>query len=72
MLLHKLIGWMPGLNDLTNYKQAFIRDDIRTGLSVSAVALPVAIAYTQLMGINPIVGLYACILPSVTKNKRGN
>lgn len=63
MLLQKLIAWMPGLNDLIHYKKAFIKDDIRAGLSVSAVALPVAIAYTQLMGINPVVGLYACILP---------
>ena len=30
------------------------------------MALPVAIAYTGLMGINAIVGLYACILPMVT------
>lgn len=63
MLLQKLITWMPGLNDLIHYKKAFIKDDMRAGLSVSAVALPVAIAYTQLMGINPVVGLYACILP---------
>lgn len=65
MLLHKLIGWMPGLNDLIHYKKAFIKDDIVAGLSVSAVALPVAIAYTQLMGINPVIGLYACILPMI-------
>lgn len=65
MLLHKLIAWMPGLDDLIHYRKAYIKDDIRAGLSVSAVALPVAIAYTQLMGINPVIGLYACILPMI-------
>ncbi|WP_240771327.1 SulP family inorganic anion transporter [Siccibacter turicensis] len=63
MWLPKLLGWMPGLDGFIHYRKANIRDDIRAGLSVSAVALPVAIAYTQVMGINPVIGLYACILP---------
>jgi high affinity sulfate transporter 1 len=35
------------------------------GLSVAAVALPVSIAYAQLAGFDPIVGLYSSILPLV-------
>ncbi len=35
------------------------------GLSVAAVALPVAIAYAQLAGFPPVVGLYASMLPLV-------
>ena len=35
------------------------------GVSVAAVAVPTAIAYAQLIGFEPIVGLYAAILPLV-------
>ena len=35
------------------------------GLSVAAVALPVGMAYAQLAGFNPAVGLYSSILPLV-------
>ena len=35
------------------------------GVSIAAVALPTAIAYAQLIGFEPIVGLYAAILPLV-------
>ncbi len=65
MLKSKLLVWMPGLNDLLHYKKSDLGYDIKAGLSVAAVALPVAIAYAELMGINAIVGLYACILPMI-------
>jgi len=35
------------------------------GLSVAAVALPVSVAYAQLAGFDPVVGLYSSILPLV-------
>jgi MFS superfamily sulfate permease-like transporter len=35
------------------------------GLSVAAVALPVSIAYAQLAGFDPVVGLYSSILPLI-------
>ena len=35
------------------------------GLCAAAVALPVGVAYTQLAGFNPAVGLYSSILPLV-------
>ena len=39
--------------------------DLVAGLSVAVVALPVGVAYTQLAGFNPAVGLYSSILPLV-------
>ena len=66
MQSNRLLRWMPGLSVFLHYERKNLRFDIRAGLSVAAVALPVAIAYTGLMGINAIVGLYACILPMVT------
>ncbi|TDB54426.1 SulP family inorganic anion transporter [Photorhabdus luminescens] len=59
----KLQRWMPGLGNFSHYRKEWLSHDLRAGLSVAAVALPVAIAYAELMGISAIIGLYACILP---------
>ena len=55
--------WLPGLAALLQYQRAWLMPDLRAGLSVAAVALPVAIAYAELAGVGAIVGLYSCILP---------
>jgi high affinity sulfate transporter 1 len=55
---------MPGLAALRRYR--FGRDfshDLFAGVSVAAVALPVSIAYAELAGLSPAVGLYASIGP---------
>ncbi|QIR14104.1 SulP family inorganic anion transporter [Shewanella aestuarii] len=54
---------MPGLETFASYQSSWFKDDIRAALSVAAVALPVAIAYAQLTGVNAAVGLYSCVLP---------
>ena len=53
----------PGLACLLDYKSQWWSTDLRAGLSVAAVALPVAIAYAALAGVSPVAGLYSCILP---------
>ncbi len=55
----------PGLAMLRGYQLGWLRYDVAAGLSVAAVALPIAIAYAQLAGFPPVVGLYASILPLV-------
>ncbi len=56
----------PGVRALVQYRFASdFRHDLMAGVSVAAVALPVAVAYAQLAGFNPVVGLYSCILPLV-------
>jgi high affinity sulfate transporter 1 len=50
---------------LRGYQIGWLRYDVAAGLSVAAVALPIAIAYAQLAGFPPVVGLYASILPLV-------
>ena len=59
-------GWAriaPGLPALLGYRRADFPHDLIAGLSVAAVALPVGVAYAQLAGFNPVVGLYVSILP---------
>ena len=61
-----LIGrFTPGLRQLLDYRREWLRVDVVAGVSVAAVAVPTAIAYAQLIGFDPIVGLYASILPLV-------
>jgi high affinity sulfate transporter 1 len=56
----------PGVPKLLSYGFAEdFRHDLLAGLSVAAVALPVAVAYAQLAGFDPAVGLYSSILPLV-------
>lgn len=53
----------PGLKLLRTYRREWLRHDLVAGVSVAAVALPTAIAYAHLAGFDPVVGLYASILP---------
>ncbi|MGI2259112.1 SulP family inorganic anion transporter [Shewanella sp. GXUN23E] len=57
------MAWFPGVTNLANYQRDWFRADFTAALSVVAVALPVAIAYAQLTGVSPLMGLYSCILP---------
>src|ERR1700757_4492266 len=53
----------PGLSKLSRYRFEDFPHDLLAGLSVASVALPVGVAYAQLAGFNPAVGLYSSILP---------
>ena len=59
-----LTSLMPGLAALRRYRfGSDFSSDLFAGLSVAAVALPVSIAYAELAGLSPAVGLYASIGP---------
>lgn len=61
----KLTGLFPGIKLLRTYQSEWFRFDLVAGLSIAAVALPIGIAYAQLAGFPPVVGIYSCILPVV-------
>ena len=64
--MERLARFAPGLPALLRYRfAADFRYDLVAGISVAAVALPVAVAYAELAGFDPVVGLYSCILPLV-------
>ncbi|NLJ93694.1 MAG: SulP family inorganic anion transporter [Aeromonadales bacterium] len=60
-----LARWMPGLVSLFAYQRAWWGPDLRAGISVAAVGLPVAIAYAELTGVGAEAGLYSSILPMI-------
>jgi high affinity sulfate transporter 1 len=53
----------PGLAGLRHYDRNDLPHDLVAGLSVAAIAVPVGVAYAQLAGFSPAIGLYASILP---------
>jgi MFS superfamily sulfate permease-like transporter len=46
--MNKLV---PGLAALRSYDLSWLRYDLVAGVSVAAVAVPIAIAYSQLAGV---------------------
>src|SRR6201996_3917231 len=61
--ISSLLRVAPGLRNLLGYQREWLRHDAVAGVSVAAVALPTAIAYAEFIGFEPVVGLYAAILP---------
>ncbi len=55
--------WIPGLRMLWYYKPAWLRHDITAGLVLTAMLVPVGIAYAEASGVPGIYGLYATIVP---------
>jgi high affinity sulfate transporter 1 len=55
--------YLPILDWLPHYRKESFSHDFVAGISVAAVALPVAIAYSHLAGVPPVNGLYASLLP---------
>lgn len=56
-----LMRWLPGLHTLRHYELAWLRHDVVAGLALTAVLIPVGIAYAVASGVPAICGLYATI-----------
>ena len=65
MSIRGINKFLPGLAAIRSYDRSWFRYDVVAGISVAAVAVPVAIAYSQLAGVPPVHGLYASILPLI-------
>ena len=55
--------WLPGLDTLRRYQEAWLRHDIFAGLVLATMLVPVGIAYAEASGLPGIYGLYATIVP---------
>ena len=64
-IIDRLARVVPGLTMLVRYRRQDLLPDLVAGLSIAAVALPVGVAYAQLAGFKPEVGLYSSMLPLV-------
>jgi MFS superfamily sulfate permease-like transporter len=62
--IRRVVGRVaPGLEAFSRYEVSWLPNDMAAGLSVAAVALPVGIAYSDLAGVPPVIGMYAAIFP---------
>ncbi|SEQ22942.1 high affinity sulphate transporter 1 [Azotobacter beijerinckii] len=57
------LRWLPGLQVLRQYRLAWLPNDIAAGLVLTAMLVPVGIAYAEASGVPGIYGLYATIVP---------
>jgi sulfate permease, SulP family len=55
---------VPVSKELPHYKPSTARRDLTAALTVAAVAIPSAMAYAEVAGLSPAIGLYALLLPS--------
>jgi SulP family sulfate permease len=60
-----IIRCVPFLTWLPRYQWKWLRADFIAGLTVWAVMVPTALAYTGIIGVNPVIGLYTVPLALV-------
>lgn len=64
-MFEKLTFTLPLHSVLKTYRRAYLQRDIIAGATVAAVAVPQAMAYAQLAGVNLTAGLYAAMVAMV-------
>jgi SulP family sulfate permease len=57
--------YAPGVSSIAELPRRAIGNEIVAGMTVAAISVPGGLAMAQLMGIPAVMGLYACILPSL-------
>jgi SulP family sulfate permease len=60
-LAQRVADWVPGVRLLSGYDRSFWRQDLTSGLVVTLVLIPSAIAYADLAKCPPVAGLYAAL-----------
>ena len=60
-----LMRWLPGIGIARRYDIAWLRSDLVAGIVMTAMLVPVGIAYAQASGLPGIHGLYATIVPLI-------
>lgn len=60
-----LSRWIPFIETLRGYKLEWLMHDILAGLVLTAILVPVGMAYASVSGLPAIYGLYATITPLI-------
>ena len=55
--------WLPGLQIPRDYKPAWLLGELKAGLVLTTLLLPIGIAYAEASGIPAVHGLYATSIP---------
>jgi high affinity sulfate transporter 1 len=62
-ILARIGRLVPGLQVARTYRRAWVRDDMAAGIVLTALLVPQGMAYAELAGLPPVVGLYATMIP---------
>ena len=60
-----LVRTVPVAEEVPRYRLGSARRDLLAGVTVTALALPSAMAYGELAGVSPVNGLYALLGPTL-------
>ena len=60
-----MLAWLPGVRTLREYQAGWLRSDLTAGIVLSAMLVPVGMAYAVASGVPAIYGLYATIVPLI-------
>ena len=52
---------LPGVQVLRHYPRTWLRGDVVAGVTVAAYLIPQVMAYAQVAGLSPVVGLWAVL-----------
>jgi sulfate permease, SulP family len=56
------LSWFPPARWLRQYRAGWVPADVIAGVTLAAYAIPVALAYAELAGLPPQVGVYGYLL----------
>ena len=68
-LLQRLV---PVSAHIRSYRVGTLRRDLLAGATVAALAVPAALAYSEIAGLSPVIGLYSLLLPAVAYTLLGS
>ena len=60
-MLQAVAGAAPGIGVLRRYRRSWLRSDVYAGISVVAYMVPQVMAYTALVGVPPVAGLWTAL-----------
>ncbi|MDZ8189331.1 MAG: solute carrier family 26 protein [Nostoc sp. ChiSLP02] len=63
---------IPGLKRLLSYQRGWLLPDVLAGVTVAAYLIPQCMAYGELAGVQPIVGLWAILPPIIIYSLLGS
>ncbi|BAU65334.1 sulfate transporter [Stanieria sp. NIES-3757] len=63
---------LPGLKQLLSYQPSWLRGDLLAGITVAAYLIPQCMAYGELAGVEPVVGLWAILPPMIVYTLLGS
>ena len=61
----RLLALLPGVASLRGYQRGWLRGDTLAGITVAAYLVPQVMAYAQIAGLPPAVGLLAVVAPTL-------